>query len=166
MISTKKQRLFWSMMILLSRLSPVAAQLPVKVLTLPEALRIAAANYQLLQAKENYAKASAEAIHTAKKDALPDFTLSAENAFGTLNGMNCLSSGQPGITAKCPLQIGSHDYFRAGGQQGSSPTPLFHTPSQLSGSPNNPNESRMGRSYASYGCAASGSPTSSSKRVR
>jgi outer membrane protein TolC len=98
MISTKKQRLFWSMMILLSRLSPVAAQLPVKVLTLPEALRIAAANYQLLQAKENYAKASAEAIHTAKKDALPDFTLSAENAFGTLNGMNGLSSGQPGIT--------------------------------------------------------------------
>jgi outer membrane protein TolC len=88
----------WPVLILLLRLSPVAAQTPVKVLTLPEALQIASANYQLLQAKENYVKASAEAVQTAKKDALPDFTLSAENAFGTLNGMNGLSSGEPGIT--------------------------------------------------------------------
>jgi outer membrane protein TolC len=83
---------------LLFRLSPLAAQAPVKVLTLPEALQIASAHYQLLQAKENYAKASAEAVVSARKDGLPNVTVAVENAYGTLNGMNGLSSGEPGIT--------------------------------------------------------------------
>src|SRR5258708_7970927 len=107
----KRHLRFWPVWILLYRLSPVAAQCEAqvpgmtpaqatgKILTLPEALQIASANYQLLQAKQNYAKASGQAIITAKKDALPDFTLAAENAYGTLNGMNGLSSGQTGITA-------------------------------------------------------------------
>ena len=85
-------------MILLTRLSPLAAQAPGKILALPEALRIASANYQMLKAKENYVRASAQAVETARKDGLPDFTLSAENALGTLNGMNGLSSGEQGIT--------------------------------------------------------------------
>lgn len=85
-------------MVLLFRVSPVAAQTTEKMLTLPEALKIASDHYQLLQAKENYVRASAESVETARKDALPDVTLSAENAFGTLNGMNGLPSGEPGIT--------------------------------------------------------------------
>src|SRR5882757_3153256 len=99
MAHTKKCLRFWPVLVLLFRLSPVAAQAPGKVLTLSEALQIASTNYQLLQAKENYAKASAQAVQTAKKDALPNLTLAAENAYGTLNGMNGLSSGQTGITA-------------------------------------------------------------------
>jgi outer membrane protein TolC len=104
------------MLILLFRLSPLAAQVPVaartpaapqaptpvqtpgKMLTLPEALQIASAHYQLLQAKENYAKASAEAVVSARKDGLPNVTVAVENGYGTLNGMNGLSSGEPGIT--------------------------------------------------------------------
>jgi outer membrane protein TolC len=85
-------------MMLLFRLSPAAAQPTEKMLTLPDALKIASDHYQLLQAKQNYARASAESIETARKDALPDVTLSAENALGTLNGMNGLPSGEPGIT--------------------------------------------------------------------
>src|SRR5258708_18575806 len=42
-------------------------------------------------------KPPGQAFITAKKDALHDFTLAAENAYGTLNGMNGLSSGQTGI---------------------------------------------------------------------
>jgi outer membrane protein TolC len=99
MTNRKKYLWFCLLLIILFRHSPVAAQASGKPLTLTEALQIAAANYQLLQAKQNYARASAEAIQTAKKDALPDFTLAAQNAYGTLNGMNGLTSGLNGITA-------------------------------------------------------------------
>jgi outer membrane protein TolC len=99
MTNRKKYLWFCLLLIILFRHSPVAAQATGKPLTLTEALQIAAANYQLLQAKQNYARASAEAIQTAKKDALPDFTLAAQNAYGTLNGMNGLTSGLNGITA-------------------------------------------------------------------
>jgi outer membrane protein TolC len=98
MIRKKINSWCWPIVVLLFRLSPAAAQTSEKMLTLQDAWQIAAAHYQLLQAKENYFKASAEGIQTAKKDALPDFTLSVENAYGTLNGMNGLPSGQPGIT--------------------------------------------------------------------
>jgi outer membrane protein TolC len=108
MTSTNIRRWLLPALILLFRFSPVAAQPPrvqpqeaqppAEVLTLRSALQIAAANYRLLQAKENEAKASAAAVQTAKKDALPDLTFSVENAYGTLNGLNGLPSGQPGIT--------------------------------------------------------------------
>lgn len=98
MPNTNSPQWLWPVLVLLLRLLPAAAQSPGKMLTLPDAWQIAEAHYQLLQAKENYVKASAEDVQTAKKDALPDFTLSAENAYGTLNGMNGLPSGQPGIT--------------------------------------------------------------------
>lgn len=68
------------------------------VLTLRGALSIAAGNYQLLQAKENYANASRSAIETAQREGLPDVTLSAQQAYGSLNGVNGLSSGISGIT--------------------------------------------------------------------
>ena len=67
-------------------------------LTLPDAIKTAMANYALLQAKQNHVNASAEGVQAARKDALPDVTLEAENAYGTLNGMNGLSSGQTGVT--------------------------------------------------------------------
>jgi outer membrane protein TolC len=76
---------------------PVAAQTIDKLLTLPDALKIASANY-LIQSKINYTRSSAEAVQAAKKDALPDFILAAQDAYGTLNGVTGLGSGLPGIT--------------------------------------------------------------------
>ncbi len=69
------------------------------VLTLQKALNTALSQQQLLKAKDNYAQASAQAIITAKRDGLPDFTLSAQQAYGTLNGLNGLPSGLPGLVA-------------------------------------------------------------------
>ncbi|MDB5142339.1 MAG: outer membrane protein TolC [Mucilaginibacter sp.] len=68
------------------------------VLTLQKALNIALSKQQILKAKDNYAKASAEAIISAKRDGLPDFTISAQQAYGTINGLNGLASGLPGLT--------------------------------------------------------------------
>ena len=81
----------------LARLS-VYAQGTDSVLTLQKALNIALNKQQILKAKDNYAKASAEEITAAKRDGLPDFTLSAQQAYGTVNGLNGLASGLPGLT--------------------------------------------------------------------
>ena len=74
------------------------AQAPGNPLTLNDAINTAMANYSLLKAKQHYANASAESVKTAQKDALPDLTIEAENAYGSLNGLNGLSSGQTGVT--------------------------------------------------------------------
>src|ERR1700741_4642224 len=74
------------------------AQAQDSVLTLQKALNIALSKQQILKAKDNYAKASAEGIISAKRDGLPDVTLSAQQAYGTINGLNGLASGLPGLT--------------------------------------------------------------------
>ncbi|HMH33319.1 MAG TPA: TolC family protein [Puia sp.] len=87
----------WPIWIMLCCHFPAAAQTTDKLLTLPEAIEIASANY-LIQSKKNYARSSAESVAAAKKDALPDFLLAAQSAYGTLNGTNGLGSGLPGVT--------------------------------------------------------------------
>jgi outer membrane protein TolC len=84
----------------LLRQMPLCAQISgdSSQLTLPQALQTAMANFALLRAKQNYANASAQEVKAAKQDGLPDFILEAENAYGTLDGLNGLSSGQPGLT--------------------------------------------------------------------
>lgn len=69
-----------------------------QVLTLPHALDISLKNYQLIKAKQNYADAANTAVTTAKRDGLPDITLAGQQEYGSLNGMNGLSSGLQGIT--------------------------------------------------------------------
>jgi outer membrane protein TolC len=95
--TTMRQTLFLSIFLLIQA-QVLRAQTTSSRLTLPDAIKTAMANYSLLQAKQNYANASAEAVQAARKDALPDFTIEAENAYGTLNGVNGLSSGQTGVT--------------------------------------------------------------------
>ena len=68
------------------------------ILTLQKALDIALSKQQILKAKDNYSKASAEGITAAKRDGLPDFVLSTQQAYGTINGLNGLASGLPGLT--------------------------------------------------------------------
>ncbi|HTJ13448.1 MAG TPA: TolC family protein [Dinghuibacter sp.] len=87
-------------LLLLLLLGPLglAAQDTAIVLTLPRALGIARANYAGLREKRAYAEASARELQADRRDGLPDATLGIEQAFGTLNGLNGLSSGQPGLT--------------------------------------------------------------------
>ncbi|MDB5029339.1 TolC family protein [Mucilaginibacter sp.] len=74
------------------------AQQTDSVLTLQNALNIALSKQQIIKAKDNYAKASAESIIGAKRDGLPDFVLSAQQSYGTINGLNGTTSGLPGLT--------------------------------------------------------------------
>jgi outer membrane protein TolC len=67
-------------------------------LNLTEALRIATDNYQLIKAKSKESQAAADAVKVVQKDAWPDLTLEVENAYGTLDGLNGVTSGQTGIT--------------------------------------------------------------------
>jgi outer membrane protein TolC len=93
----KKYLWIWTIGINLFCQLPAAAQNPDRLLSMNDALQIASANY-LIQSKVNYTRSSAEAIQAAKKNALPDFILAAQTAYGTLNGVNGLGSGLPGIT--------------------------------------------------------------------
>jgi outer membrane protein TolC len=68
-------------------------------LSLPQALRIAVANFPKIKAAQHLANASALEVKAAKQDGLPDLTAGAELAYGTLNGLNGLSSGEPGLTS-------------------------------------------------------------------
>ncbi|TDX00885.1 TolC family protein [Dinghuibacter silviterrae] len=74
------------------------AQQKDSTLTLDEAIRIGVAHYALLTSKQHAADAAAADLQAAKKDGLPDVTLAAETAYGTLNGMNGLTSGENGLT--------------------------------------------------------------------
>jgi len=67
-------------------------------LTLPEAIRVATANYQQIKAAQQIVRASAFELKAARQDGLPDVGVGVEGAFGTLDGMNGLSSGEPGLT--------------------------------------------------------------------
>jgi len=106
MITLEKSAGLWLLSLMLLQHNPTVAQRPASVaqappgeiLTLPEALGIAAANYPLLRAKQHYASASKEMVRVIKMDALPNVTVSVENGYGTLNGLNGLSSGLPGLT--------------------------------------------------------------------
>jgi outer membrane protein TolC len=99
-MKTKKKKYLWiwPISIILFCQVPAAAQNPDKLLTMTDAMEIASANY-LIQSKVNYTRSSAEAVQAAKKVALPDIILAAQTAYGTLNGVNGLGSGLPGITA-------------------------------------------------------------------
>jgi outer membrane protein TolC len=67
-------------------------------LTLPQALQIVLAKQEILKAKTFYAQSAAQGITTAKRDGLPDFSLSIQQSYGTSNGLNGLTSGLPGET--------------------------------------------------------------------
>jgi len=69
------------------------------VLTLADALRITEVNYPGIAAAQHIAAASALEWKAARQDGLPDLTVGIETAYGTIDGMNGLPAGEPGITA-------------------------------------------------------------------
>jgi outer membrane protein TolC len=105
MKTTKKLIITGILSALYLSLACFSAQAQDSVLTLQKALSIALSQQQILKAKDNYAKATAEGIISAKRDGLPDFTLSAQQAYGTINGLNGLASGLPGLTTIAAGQV-------------------------------------------------------------
>src|SRR5688500_6386088 len=59
-----------------------------QVLTMEEALQTAIANYRTIQAKQNYLGASRANEKYSRREALPNFTLAAQQDYGTVNGQN------------------------------------------------------------------------------
>ena len=59
-----------------------------QVLSLKEAEATALQNYNTIKAKSNYAAASMAAVQQAKRDALPNFVVAAQQDYGTINGQN------------------------------------------------------------------------------
>jgi len=57
-----------------------------QTLNMKEAISTAIANYGTIKAKTNYVNASKETVTQSKREYLPNFTLSAQNAYGTVNG--------------------------------------------------------------------------------
>src|SRR4051794_30518996 len=70
-----------------------------KVLTLKEAINTAVQNYGTLKAKSSYVSASDALVSKSRKEYLPDFNLSAQQDFGTINGQNGILYGYRGLSA-------------------------------------------------------------------
>ncbi len=115
MKTTKKLIMISIMSAVYFSLSCISAQAQVtdSILTLKKAINIALSKQQILKAKDNYAKASAEAITSAKRDGLPDFILSAQQSYGTINGLNGLASGLPGLTTITAGPVASSQNWNA-----------------------------------------------------
>ncbi len=59
-----------------------------QTLTLKEAINKGLANYGTIKAKENYVNASKASLQQSKRDYLPNVVVSAQQAYGTINGQN------------------------------------------------------------------------------
>lgn len=69
--------------------SPAAAQSkPEHPLMMKEAINTAIKNYGIIKAKDNYLSASKESLKQTKREYLPNFSLAAQQDFGTINGQN------------------------------------------------------------------------------
>jgi outer membrane protein TolC len=68
-----------------------------QMLTLKEAVNTALNNYGTIKAKNNYANASKSTIQQAKREYLPNFSLSAQQDYGTINGQNGPQYGLGGL---------------------------------------------------------------------
>ena len=71
-----------------------------QTLSLKEAIKIGLENYGSIKAKNNYAKAAKENLGQSHRDYLPNFNLSAQQDYGTINGQNgVLYGGYNSLTA-------------------------------------------------------------------
>lgn len=67
-----------------------------QVLTLKDAVQTALNNYGSIKAKANYANASRALVKESKNEALPDFNVSGQQVYGSVNGINGPISGFKG----------------------------------------------------------------------
>ncbi|BAV07817.1 Outer membrane protein TolC [Filimonas lacunae] len=69
-----------------------------QALTLKQAVETALANYGSIKAKQAYARASEASVTQSKREYLPDLNLSAQQDYGTVNGLNGPSYGYRGLS--------------------------------------------------------------------
>jgi outer membrane protein TolC len=79
---SRKSLFYW---LLLLSLSAGPGLVRAQVLTLKEAVQSAQTNYGTIRAKTNYAKASQANVTEAKRENLPDLSVSAQQDYGTVN---------------------------------------------------------------------------------
>ncbi|MBB6239058.1 outer membrane protein TolC [Pedobacter sp. AK013] len=84
---------YFSLLLFISLSIGVNAQ----TLSLKQAVNTALSNYGTIKAKDNYANASKSSIHQAKREYLPNFSLSAQQDYGTINGQNGPQYGLGGL---------------------------------------------------------------------
>ncbi|MFI5157530.1 MAG: TolC family protein [Sphingobacteriales bacterium] len=85
MLVTISKRLFLSLSGILILVNVQAQQ---KVLGIKEAEQIAISNYGTIKAKANQLNASKASLTETKTEYLPDLSVSAQQAYGTINGIN------------------------------------------------------------------------------
>lgn len=68
-----------------------------QMLKLKDAISTALNNYGSIKAKENYVSASEASVQQARRDYLPNLSLSAQQDYGTVNGQNGPSYGLGGL---------------------------------------------------------------------
>ncbi|SKB65283.1 Outer membrane protein TolC [Parapedobacter luteus] len=68
-----------------------------QTLSLKQAIQTATENYGRIKAKAAYAEAANAAVSQAKRDYLPNFSLSAQQVYGTVNGQNGPAYGFGGL---------------------------------------------------------------------
>lgn len=68
-----------------------------QTLSMKDAVEQAVNNYGNIKARKNYVIASYERIEKAKRDYLPNFNLSAQQSYGTVNGQNGPAYGLGGL---------------------------------------------------------------------
>lgn len=75
----------------------INAQAQQKVLDIKQAEQIALSNYGTIKAKANQLNASKASLKETKTEYLPDLNVSAQQAYGTVNGINGPISGYHGL---------------------------------------------------------------------
>lgn len=94
----------------------IAFSATAQTLSLREAVDTAMARYGIIQAKGNYVKAGQERVTQSKRDYLPNFNLSAQQVYGTVNGQNGPLYGFGGLgVASSGLPLPSQNWNAAFG---------------------------------------------------
>jgi outer membrane protein TolC len=84
-----------------------------QVLTLKQAVQTALANYGTIKAKEAYANASRASVQQSIKEYLPDLSLSAQQDYGTVNGLNGPLYGYRGLSTAASGPSLTHQNWNA-----------------------------------------------------
>ncbi|MBB6501637.1 TolC family protein [Pedobacter cryoconitis] len=84
--------------LLFSSILCTAVTVDAQTLNMKEAVNTAITNYGTIKAKGNYVNASKQTVEQAKRDYLPNFTLAAQQDYGTINGQNGPLSALGGLS--------------------------------------------------------------------
>ena len=85
-------------------------------LNMKDAINTAITNYGTIKAKANYVNSTKQAVELSKREYLPNFSVSAQQDYGTINGQNGPLSGLGGLsTASSGPALGQQNWNAAFG---------------------------------------------------